>query len=79
MMTPGAKPASVASMGLSKAECIELCDTLRDKAQQAHQDARAWMNRALVAEARLAVLRTAYEPPGHRKSMNNQPTTKEGI
>lgn len=75
MTTPRATPASVAIMRLSKAEYIELCDTLRDKAQQAHQDARAWMNRALVAEAQLAVLRTAYEPA----ASNNQPTTKEGI
>ncbi|MDI3194806.1 hypothetical protein QK290_10605 [Pseudarthrobacter sp. AL07] len=55
-------PPSVAVMKLSKAECIELCDRFRDKAQEAHQDMRAWMNRALLAESRLATLRAAYEP-----------------
>ncbi len=63
MTTTKTTGPSVASMGISKAECVKLCDTYRDKAQQAHQDARGWMNRALVAEARLAALRTAYEPP----------------
>ncbi|MDQ0824314.1 hypothetical protein QFZ60_000487 [Arthrobacter sp. B2I5] len=53
---------SVAAMALSKAQYIELCDTFRDKAQQAHQDARTWQNRALLAEASLATLRAAYEP-----------------
>jgi len=40
-------PPSVAVMKLTKAQ---------------YQDMRAWMNRALLAESRLAVLRTAYEP-----------------
>ncbi|WP_160664102.1 hypothetical protein [Pseudarthrobacter sp. ATCC 49987] len=56
------KPPSVAVMKLSKAEYIELCDRFRDKAQQAHQESRGWMNRALLAESRLATLRAAYEP-----------------
>jgi len=55
---------SVAVMGLSKAQYIELCDRFRDKALTAHQDMRAWMNRALLAEAQLATLRAAYEPEG---------------
>jgi len=55
-------PPSVAVMKLTKAEYIELADRFRDGAQQAHQDMRAWMNRALLAESRLAVLRAAYEP-----------------
>ncbi len=55
---------SVAVMKLSKAQYVELCDTYRDKAQQAHQDARVWANRAIVAESRLATLRAAYEPEG---------------
>jgi hypothetical protein len=53
---------SVAVMKLSKAQYIELCDTFRAKAQQAHQDSRAWSNRALLAESQLAILRAAYEP-----------------
>lgn len=53
---------SVAVMKLSKAQYIELCNTYRDKAQQAHQDARTWQNRALLAESQLAALRAAYEP-----------------
>lgn len=56
--------SSVAAMKLSKAQYIELCDTFRDKAQTAHDDARKWQNRALLAEAQLATLRTVYEP-GH--------------
>ncbi len=59
MTTP---PPSVAVMKLSKAQYIELCDRFRDKAQEAHQDARAWMNRAILAESRIATLRAAYEP-----------------
>lgn len=58
------QPPSVAVMKLSKDQYIELCDRFRDKAQDAHQEARGWMNRALVAESRIAVLRAAYEPPG---------------
>ncbi|HAP90721.1 MAG TPA: hypothetical protein DCR15_13720 [Arthrobacter bacterium] len=58
------KPPSVAVMKLTKAQYIELCDRFRDSAQTAHQESRAWMNRAQVAESRLAVLRTAYEPQG---------------
>lgn len=53
---------SVAVMKLSKAEYIGLCDRFRDKALEAHQDMRAWMNRALLAEAQLATLRAAYKP-----------------
>lgn len=53
---------SVVVMGLSKAQYIELCDTYRDKAQTAHDDARKWQNRALLAESQLATLRAAYEP-----------------
>lgn len=60
-MTTAEQP-SVAVMDLSKKQYIELCDRYRDSAQQAHQDMRAWMNRALAAEAQLAVLKTAYEP-----------------
>ncbi|MEW1986383.1 hypothetical protein [Pseudarthrobacter oxydans] len=44
------------------AQYIELCDTFRDKAQTAHDAARIWQNRALLAESRLSALRTAYEP-----------------
>ena len=62
--------ASVAVMKLSKAEYITLADQFRDKAQQAHQEARDWMNRALLAESQLATLRTAYEP-------SNSTATKE--
>ncbi|MEQ4567997.1 hypothetical protein [Paenarthrobacter sp. CAP02] len=50
---------SVAVMKLSKAEYIELCDRFRDKAQQAHQDMRVWMNRCLAAEEQLAALKAA--------------------
>ena len=57
-----APPPSVAVMKLSKAELTELCDKFRAKAEQAHQDSRAWMNRCLLAESRLATLRAAYEP-----------------
>jgi hypothetical protein len=60
-------PPSVAVMKLSKSEYIELCDRFRDKAQQEHQDARAWMNRALLAEAQLATVRAAYEPASTRQ------------
>lgn len=56
-------PPSVATMKLSKAQYIELCDRFRDKAQQEHQDARLWRNRAILAESRLATARAAYEPP----------------
>jgi hypothetical protein len=59
---------SVAGMKLSKAQYIELCDRFRDSAQQAHQDARAWMNRALLAESQLAALRAAYEPATHQEN-----------
>ncbi|MEE2529152.1 hypothetical protein V1639_08930 [Pseudarthrobacter sp. J75] len=62
-MTTTPQP-SVAVMKLSKAEYIELCDRFRDKALTEHQDMRAWMNRALIAEAQLATLKTAYEPRG---------------
>lgn len=50
--------ASVAALKLSKAQYIELCDTLRERAQEAHFNARKWANRALEAESRLAI----YEP-----------------
>jgi hypothetical protein len=62
-MTSAPQP-SVAVMRLSKAQYIELCDTFRDKAQTAHQDARTWANRALLAESQLASLRAEYEPKG---------------
>ncbi|WP_426226255.1 hypothetical protein [Pseudarthrobacter sp. DSP2-3-2b1] len=52
------KPPSVAVLKLSKAEYIELCDTLRERAQEAHHNARAWASRALESESRLAI----YEP-----------------
>jgi hypothetical protein len=53
-------------MKLSKAQYIALCNRFRDKALEEHQDARAWMNRALLAEAQLATLRAAYEPASTR-------------
>lgn len=55
-------PPSVAVMKLTKAQYVELCDRFRDKALTEHQDMRAWMNRAMLAESRLAVLRAEYEP-----------------
>lgn len=55
-------PPSVAVMGLSKKQYIELADRFRDKALESHQESRRWMNRALLAEASLAALRTEYEP-----------------
>ncbi|WP_426986544.1 hypothetical protein [Pseudarthrobacter sp. Y6] len=66
------QPPSVAVMKLSKAEYIELADRFRDKAQQEHQDARAWMNRCLLAESSLAALRTAYEPPQPRTEITKE-------
>ena len=57
-------PPSVAVMKLSKAGYIELCDRFRDKALTEHQDMRAWMNRALLAESRLATLMDECEPEG---------------
>ncbi|RNL51586.1 hypothetical protein [Arthrobacter oryzae] len=57
-------PPSVAVMKLSKTELTELCDRFRDKALTEHQDMRAWMNRALIAESQLAILRAEYEPHG---------------
>lgn len=61
---------SVAVMKLSKSEYIELCDRFRDKALTEHHDARAWMNRALLAEAQLSTLRAAYEPTNSQKTEN---------
>lgn len=61
MTTP---PPSVAVMKLSKAQYIQLADQFRDKALTAHQDMRAWMNRCLLAESQLAVLKAEYEPAG---------------
>lgn len=55
---------SVAVMKLSKAQYIELCDKFRDKALTEHQDARAWMNRALLAESALAIARAEAKPAG---------------
>ncbi len=49
-------------MKLSKAQYIELCDTLRDKAQEAHHNARSWASRALEAESRLAIYEPGDEP-----------------
>ncbi|MEW1982602.1 hypothetical protein [Pseudarthrobacter oxydans] len=60
-MTANPQP-SVAVMGLSKAQYIELCDTYRDKAQQAHDEAREARNQVLLLRAQLATLRAAYEP-----------------
>lgn len=60
-MTANPQP-SVAVMKLSKAQYIQLADQYRESAQTAHQDMRAWMNRALLAESALATLRAAYEP-----------------
>ncbi|MDR7081442.1 hypothetical protein J2X01_000719 [Arthrobacter ginsengisoli] len=67
-MTTTPQP-SVAAMKLSKAQYIELCDTLRHRAQEAHHNARAWANRALEAESRLAI----YEPG------DDHPATPEGM
>ncbi|MBT1001181.1 hypothetical protein KIH31_01085 [Paenarthrobacter sp. DKR-5] len=55
---------SVASMRLSKAQYIALADQYRQTAQEAHDRARTWRNRALLSEARLSTLRAAYEPEG---------------
>jgi hypothetical protein len=41
-----------------------LATHLHQKAQDAHQTAREWCNRALLAEAQLATLRAEYEPHG---------------
>lgn len=54
---------SIAALKLSRPELITAADTFRDKAQEAHDRARKWQNRALLAEAQLATLRAAYEPP----------------
>ncbi|MGX1160406.1 hypothetical protein FBY31_1226 [Arthrobacter sp. SLBN-100] len=62
VLNPATSQVSVAVMGLSKDQYIQLCDTYRDKAQQAHDEARAWKNRACLAESQLAVLRAEYEP-----------------
>lgn len=53
---------SVARLKLTKGGYIKLADRFREKALQEHQESRAWMNRALLAEASLATLRAAYEP-----------------
>lgn len=53
---------SVAAMGLTKSELITLADSYRQTAQEAHDAAQGWRNRCLIAEARLATLRAAYEP-----------------
>lgn len=65
-----APQASLAVMGLTKAQYIQLADNFRDKAQQAHQDARTWANRALLAEAQLATLKAAYEPSKTKQQEN---------
>lgn len=54
---------SVAGLGLSKAQYIQLADTLRDRAQEAHHNARAWASRALEAETRLAIYEPGDESP----------------
>lgn len=33
-----------------------------------HDDAQTWRNRALLAESRLATLRSAYEPTSNQKT-----------
>jgi hypothetical protein len=66
MTTTESSQPSVAAMNLSKTEYIELCDRFRDKAQEEHQDARGWMNRAILAESQLATVRASYEPPRSR-------------
>lgn len=66
MTTTDSSQPSVATMNLSKAEYIQLADRFRDKAQEEHQHARAWMNRAMLAESQLATVRAAYEPPRSR-------------
>ena len=48
----------------AKHELQWLVEQYMSKAQQAHQEARRWMNRALEAEGRLSI----YEP-------GDQPTT----
>lgn len=58
---------SVAALGLSKDQYIQLCDTLRGRAHAAHDNARAWANRALAAEQRLSI----YEP-------GDEPNTEQG-
>lgn len=70
-MTPKTQP-SVAAMGLSKAQYIQLADEFRDRAQQAHHEARTWQNRCLLLQAQLATLRAAYEPPHAHTSKETQ-------
>lgn len=55
-------PPSVAVMNLTRSQYIELCDTLRARAQEAHVNARKWANRALEAESRLAIYEPGDEP-----------------
>ena len=55
---------SVFTKQFAKHELQWLVEQYMTKAQQAHQEARGWMNRALLAESRLATLRAAYEPEG---------------
>lgn len=59
---------SVAAMNLSKDQYIELCDTLRRRAQEAHYNARKWANRALEAESRLAIYEPGDEPTANQKT-----------
>ena len=68
-----AKPLpSVAVMKLSKSQYIELADRFRDSAQTAHQDMRAWMNRALLAESQLAARPAESDGPNAtRKDTRN--------
>ncbi len=53
---------SIAVLKLSKAQLIAACDKFRDKAQEAHHDARAARNQVVLLQAQLATLRAAYEP-----------------
>lgn len=55
-------PPSIAALKLTKPELIAVCEMYRDKAQQAHQEARAARNEALLLRSQLDALRTAYEP-----------------
>lgn len=64
--TPADYKPSVFTKQFAKHELQWLVEQYMAKAQQAHQEARRWMNRALEAESRLAI----YEP-------GDQPTTNQ--
>lgn len=61
-MTATEQP-SIAVLKLTKPELIAACDMYREKAQQAHQEARKARNEALLLRSQLDALRAAYEPP----------------